>query len=161
MNTAGPSHIRVLGVVPCSKGFGFAVLEDGERLIDWGVAKLYSKNEEEFLGRVESLLRLYDVRILASEDVQTSTRGPRNRNLLALLAMGAGLPATEHRAVSLLAEMHSLEISERKEVAAMIARWFPELLVHLPVKRKAWHGEDPRMNIFVAAFVAATCSRHL
>jgi len=37
------------------------------------------------------------------------------------------------------------------EMASALAKWFPVLASRLPPKRKCWHGEDYRVDIFDAA----------
>lgn len=147
-------HVRMLGVVPCTKGFGFAVLEDGRRLLDWGVARLYSKSSDEFLARVDSLVRRYDIGVLAFEEADCGRRGPRAKRLLGALAASADLPVVARNAVSLRAAMDIVKVSTRYDLAITVAGWFPELQQHLPASRKPWQSEDQRMSLFVAAFVA-------
>src|SRR5687767_8539743 len=67
-------RIRVISLYPCHRGFGFAVLE-GIRLVDWGIAKLYSKNDEEFLARMEGMIDRYRPSHLALENNKHSRRG--------------------------------------------------------------------------------------
>src|ERR1700733_1678774 len=79
-----PPHLRILGLDPSTKGFGFAVLEARGRLVDWGVAQLYSKKDEEFLVRVEALVDKYRPAIIGLEDCTSTRRGERARRRIAL-----------------------------------------------------------------------------
>ncbi|MCU1295177.1 MAG: hypothetical protein JWP08_4027 [Bryobacterales bacterium] len=159
MTPAPRQYVRVLGVVPCPKGFGFAVLENGQRLLDWGVARLYSQSDEEFLDRVESFARRYKITVIAFEATERTRRGVRaKRQLMALTECTRSLQSTR-KAIAIDAAQKALNVTTRKDLANIVANWFPELHQHLPAVRKPWQSEDTRMSMFVAAFVAVCTAR--
>jgi hypothetical protein len=44
----------------------------------------------------------------------------------------------------------------REEIAEALTRIFPELIWHLPPKRKIWQSEHPRMTVFDAIALGLT-----
>ena len=40
MKNIRSKHFRILAIAPSSRGFGFAVLEGQEKLVDWGVKSI-------------------------------------------------------------------------------------------------------------------------
>ena len=42
MKKIQPKHFRILAIAPSTRGFGFAVLEGQDTLVDWGVVKCRS-----------------------------------------------------------------------------------------------------------------------
>lgn len=151
------THSRILAIDPCTKGFGFAVLEGGNRLIDWGVARLYSKNDEEFLVRVDALINRYKPTAIAVEDVAGTSRGERAAKRINDLIGYAAFLDIERALVSRGEVRVILGLpydATKYEMAQMIAKLFPELEASLPPPRKLWQTEDKRMNVFDAVGLA-------
>src|ERR1039458_4290126 len=84
MNKIQPKHFRILAIAPSTRGFGFAVLEGQETLVDWGVntVKKGDKNKQS-LAKVEKLITHYQPGVLVLEDAsaKNSRRSPRIRKL--------------------------------------------------------------------------------
>src|SRR5881397_3432076 len=78
------SDVRVLAIDPTTKGFGFAIFEGPERLIDWGVAYVGRDKKNGALLRVTALIRRYDLDVVVIEDhaSRACRRRERARNLL-------------------------------------------------------------------------------
>ena len=154
-------HIRVISIYPCHRGFGFAVLE-GVRLVDWGIAKLYSKKDEEFLARVERMIDRYHPSHLALED-HTNSRRREGVQKRVNTALGYGKLRGIRTVLVARAEARSaVGLSDRTtnhELALRIAELFPELATNLPRKRRPWESEAERMNVFQAVGLAVVrCS---
>ena len=50
---------RILAIAPSFRGFGYAVLEDNDTLVDWGVKTVQGNKECQFTrkgGRIDHLL---------------------------------------------------------------------------------------------------------
>ncbi|MEQ1854888.1 MAG: hypothetical protein ABL963_00360 [Longimicrobiales bacterium] len=151
-------YMRVLAVDPSTKGFGFAVLEGGKRLVDWGVARVWAQSDKEFLARVECLVERYRPAILVLEEVKGGRRSVRTIRRLGLVAehaiqSGLRLVQVPRSVVRAGLERYG---STRHELATAIARRFPELEPLLPPPRKPWMSEDERMNVFDAVLLALT-----
>lgn len=145
-------HIRVISIYPCHRGFGFAVLE-GIRLVDWGIAKLYSKDDEEFLARMEGMIDRYRPSHLALEDNKNSRRGRRAQkrvNTAAAFATLRSIPTVLVARAELRSVVGLSERATNYALALRIAELFPELATHLPRKRRLWESEAERTNVFQA-----------
>lgn len=161
MNQINPKHFRILAIAPSTRGFGFAVLEGQETLVDWGVktVKKGGKNKQS-LAKVEKLIADYQPGVLVLEDVsaKNSRRQPRIRKLCQQIITMA---ANRKVMVKLFSrdQVRKTFIADgrgtKHAVAEIIAKRFPgQLVLQLPPKRKPWMSEDSRMNIFDAVALA-------
>jgi hypothetical protein len=66
---------RILGIAPSSRGFGFAVMEGRESLIDWGIRSVIRDKNTCTLKKVEAMIAHYKPAILVLEDA--SAKGSR------------------------------------------------------------------------------------
>jgi Holliday junction resolvasome RuvABC endonuclease subunit len=152
---------RVLAIDPSSRGFGFAIFEGPENLIDWGVKQVKGSKNRECLRRIERLMEYYQPEVIVVEDCTNrhSRRCLRVRELIGDILVLAAARKIKSRAVSralVRKAFSSMGASTKQQIAAVIAEQFPELAPHLPPFRKLWMSEDYRMSIFDAgAFAAA------
>lgn len=133
------------------------MLEGGNHLIDWGVARLYSKVDEEFLVRVDAIINRYKPTIIAFEDVSGTHRGERAAKRINDLVGYAALLDIERALVSRGEVRTALGLpyeATKYEVAKRIVTLFQELEATLPPPRKPWQTEDERMNVFDAVGLA-------
>ena len=68
---SSPSYtkdIRVLAIDPSTRGFGFAVLEGPNRLIDWGVKETKTDKKRRTLKLIEDIIDRYQPRVIVVED---------------------------------------------------------------------------------------------
>src|SRR5580700_4618729 len=74
---------RALGIAPSSRGFGFAVMENGDTLVDWGVRSVTGNKNADALKKAEAMIALYKPTVLVLEDASAkgSRRSRRVRNL--------------------------------------------------------------------------------
>lgn len=152
---------RSLAIDPTHRGFGFAVLEGPDRLIDWGLCYVTGDTTPGSLRRLADLLRRYRPDTLVLEDcaARTCRRGPRVRNLLGrMAAIAAGSRIRVHRVSSdaVRRAFSTNSAAAKHDVATRVAARFPELLSKLPKPRKPWQAEDERMAIFGAAGMGTT-----
>ena len=146
------THVRVLSVDPSTNGFGFAVLEGTDQLIDWGVAKVWSKRTRESLARVENLVDRYQPNLIVVESVNDTRRRLRARSRIVAIARYALSRRIAVRMVSRKQVRSAFQDFglTKFEIALAIAKTFPELAPRMPRYRKPWMSEDERMNIFDA-----------
>lgn len=145
----------VLAIYPNSKGFGFAVLEDVEHLINWGTKYALADKNARCVSQVSDLIDRYDPGVLVLERAAAkgSRRCARIRELIADLRKLASRKNVITRSFSRQSVREALSESgafTKDEIAAEIAGRFPELAHRLPPRRKLWMPEDNRMNIFDA-----------
>ena len=159
MSKERPHHKRILAIAPNSCGFGFAVLEGSERLIDWRVVQVREDKHQRALIRIATLREHYKPDVVVTEDPETSRRSKRVRMLLAAIRHKTILARIKWKGLS-KDQVHkafrgSGQIT-KYTVAHGISERFPELAPRLPPPRKPWMSEDSRMAIFQAVALALT-----
>jgi hypothetical protein len=152
-------QFRILAVSLSSRGFGFAVMEGNNRLVDYGKKIINEDKNLRSLDAIDKLITRSLPDALVLQDVNArNARGTRRDPRIKEL----------HRKVVALAKKHKLktvkisgtelrelllgnERGTKQEMAELLAKQFPdELAPHLPSKRKSWESEDTRMDIFDA-----------
>src|SRR5437867_13249641 len=68
MNRRPTREIRALAIDPSTRGFGFAVLEGSERLVDWGVKETKTDKNKRSLRLISELIEQYEPSVLVLED---------------------------------------------------------------------------------------------
>ena len=169
MNKIQPKHFRILAIAPSTRGFGFAVLEGRETLVDWGVKTVKGDKNIQSLAKVEDLIAHYQPGTLVLEDTsaKNSRRSPRIRKLCQQIIKMASNRKVSIKLFSRDQVMKTFIPDGRgtkHAFAEIIAKRFPEELgSRLPPERKPWMSEDSRMNIFDAvalALLPRLCRRH-
>ena len=169
MNKIQPKHFRILAIAPSTRGFGFAVLEGRETLVDWGVKTVKGDKNIQSLAKVEDLIAHYQPGTLVLEDTsaKNSRRSPRIRKLCQQIIKMASNRKVSIKLFSRDQVMKTFILDGRgtkHALAEIIAKRFPEELgSRLPPERKPWMSEDSRMNIFDAvalALLPRLCRRH-
>lgn len=147
---------RVLAVDPSTRGFGFAVLEANGRLIEWGAAVLRTKNDSEFLVRVDEFIRRYEPACIAVED--NPKRGERALRRIERLVGYAHLKEIDRCLITRGDVERRLGTAPNSKygIALELCRRYPELTRLLPPKRRPWMSEDERMNVFDAVGLGIT-----
>jgi hypothetical protein len=149
---------RVLAVDPTGKGFGFAVLEGPELLVDWGVKR--AKDDRICLERVAALIIRYQPEVMVVERANAPgcQRRLRARRLIENLLVLARDHRVRVRQVSRQSVQRYFGASRpatKRQIALALVMRFPELGPYLPPERKPWMCENERMGIFDA--VAFAC----
>lgn len=157
MNTLLEAEPRVLAIDPTGRGFGFAVLEGTERLIDWGV----KGRNGHALELARALIERYEPDVLVFEDLKAAKprRSARARRLLKSVSVLAGcrkIPVRRFSRLRVRATFLQVNASTKHQIATVIADHLPILSLQLPPVRKAWMAEDYRMSIFDAVALALT-----
>ena len=166
MNTIHPKQFRILAIAPSYRGFGFAVLEGRDTLVDWGVKNVEGNKNAQSLKQVKELIAQYQPGVLVLQDTENSLRHSRikalSRKIIALAKVGkVGAKLFSHEQ---LQRIYFADGQGTKHaLAEIIAKRFPEELgSRLPPKRKVWVGEHYQMDIFDAVALAlALRERHV
>jgi hypothetical protein len=149
----------VFAVFPSTRGFGYALFEGPQSLIDWGVkaARCRQKNLES-LQKIRELVAFYrpDVVVLEDYEGPGSRRAKRIRTLINLTAAHAAEEGMSTAFFSRAAVRACFGLETKREIAEAIARELPELEPRMPPVRRIWMSEDRRMSIFDAASLAMT-----
>jgi hypothetical protein len=155
-------HFRILAIAPSSKGFGFAVLEGQDNLVDWGVKIVTGDKNVQSIAKVKENIIRYQPDILVFEDAlaNDSRRSPRIRTLhqqILKLAAQQKVPVKLFPREQVMNAFITDGEWTRHTLAETIAQRFPEkLTTDLPPKRKPWMSEDAKIDIFVAVALALT-----
>jgi Holliday junction resolvasome RuvABC endonuclease subunit len=155
-------NLRVLAIAPSTRGFGFAVLEGEETLVDWGATEVKHDKNAETLAKVERLVVHYqsDVLVLPDAFNKNSRRSPRIKSLCQEIATLAETRKIKVKTISNEQVRKSLlgtAEATKHAIAEMLAKRFQaELGSSVPPKRRPWTSEDRRMDIFDAVGLALT-----
>lgn len=154
-------NLRILGIAPSTRGFGFAVLEGEEELIDWGVKAIRRREykNEDCLRQIADLTDRYrpDVIVVENCHVKGSRRSPRIQKLIQGILVLASQRRIRSCRFSRVQVRKAFALSgtlTKYDRALEIAKRFPELAPRLPRRRKPWMSEDERMGIFDATALA-------
>jgi Holliday junction resolvasome RuvABC endonuclease subunit len=153
--------ICVLAIDPSTRGFGFAVLEGPNRLIDWGVKETKKNKNARSLKLIEDLIDRYQPGVIVVEDYagKGSRRCRRIQGLIDDISKLASKRKIRVRSLSrakVKQVFNESDASNKQEIAVAIANRFPELAPRLPRVRKPWMSEDYRMSIFDAVAFGLT-----
>ena len=152
---------RIIALDITSRGFGFAVMEGPEVLVDWGVKQVQPYEEARCLRHLEKLIQRYRPEVLVLEDHRRKARR-RSVRVLSLiekvtaLAKLAGVPVRLVNWERVKAAFAPNAFINKFGIARAIGRHLPELTSRVPPFRKAWMSEDYRMAIFDAVALALT-----
>src|SRR5262245_39769622 len=165
MSIAYINDKRVLAIDPSTRGFGFAILEGPERLIDWGVKETKTDKKNRSLKLIADLIDQYQPSVVVVEDYVSkgSRRCGRVRELIEDISKLAVKRKVKVRRCSRLKVRRAFSesgASNKYEIAIAIANRFPELAPRLPRFRKPWMSEDYRMSIFDAVGFGLTFLLH-
>lgn len=155
-----PQHVRILSVAPSSRGFGFAVLEGKEMLVDWGVKSVEGDKNVRSLAKLEDIIVHYipDVMVIHDHSRKESRCSARIRALSRRMIALASSRKVSVKSFS-REEVRHVFFADAKgtkyALAEILAKRFPaELGFRLPPKRRPWMSEDYRMDIFDAVALA-------
>lgn len=158
-----PSSDMVLSIAPVSRGFGYAVYENLDVLVDWGIKEVrgVAERNEKCAKLVANLLALHRPATVALEDwrdVRSRRRG-RIKTLLALIAANAeaeGIPVALYPRTEIKSVFEGQGAKNKHDIARVIARLMPELAPQLPKRRRTWESERYQMALFEAVALAIT-----
>ncbi len=145
-------RIRILGIDPHVRGFGFAVVEDMEFLVDWGTARVWGKQTDAFVARAYTMIARFKPTAIAFPEPASSRKRKNLRRLASALVRASadnGIPVllVSKQAVRSIFTSDAVTKYQR---AMSLKTAFPELEMLLPPPRKPWLPEDDRLTIFSA-----------
>lgn len=152
---------RILGVSPYSRGFGFILLEGGERLVDFGVVTVRPWNLTTVRRRITMIAARQQPTLIVT--AKSSREGRRAKGVRfavdsASKRVGAKMTTTDARDLAL-----ALDYRNQRELCAQLALRFGQLAPLVPPARRPWEAHDARIRIFVAlaaALVADDLDKH-
>jgi hypothetical protein len=152
---------RILAIDPITRGFGFAVLDGPQLLVDWGLrgTKPSPNPMQRSLREIIKLLEVYSPDRVVVEDYlgARSRRGKRGRQLIERIMALAGERRVPTHRIS-RAGLHRAFAADnactKYTIALATVRRFPELAIRLPPIRKPWMSESTQMGVFDAVALA-------
>src|SRR5437660_4278800 len=92
MTQAKRTEYRVLAIAPSTRGFGFAILDNEKRLLDWAGKSVKDDKNNGCIKKVQQLIAQYqpEVIVLPDASAKGSRRSLRIRELCQLIIDAAG-----------------------------------------------------------------------
>jgi hypothetical protein len=161
MNKIKPFPTRTFAIQITCRGFGYLILEDSMRPVDWGTKQTTRPGEAKTIEVVASLVAQYRPHYVLLEDVlnESHRRSPRavlvTRRIAEFLAE-RGVNCALVPAAMVKNTFQRWSAHTKQDRAHIVSELLPDLAQHLPPPRKPWMSEDSRMSIFSAAAIALT-----
>jgi Holliday junction resolvasome RuvABC endonuclease subunit len=160
-----PQYPRILAIAPSTRGFGFAVVEGLDMLVDWGVKSISGDKNTGSIEKVGELIVHYEPSVIALED--TSTKPFHRSERIRALSKRIVHMAERQNVIAALLSREQVKRTflndgqgTKHALAGILANKFPEELgFRLPPKRRPWMSEDYRMDIFDAVALALVVRR--
>ncbi|MFH0958381.1 MAG: hypothetical protein V1897_06720 [Pseudomonadota bacterium] len=154
-------HELLLAIDPMYRGFGFALFEKPNSLVDWGITDIRVKINSRSMDRIKQLIDFYRPDRIVLENIrgESSRRCKRIEQLLGkiqLLAKERGVKISSYSPKQIQEVFEQFKCRNKYERAKAICEWLPELTSRMPPKRAIWMSEDPRTNLFDAVALALT-----
>lgn len=151
---------RILAIEVRRSRFGYALFEGPRRLLDWGASAVPRRvaNRTALAAarkRVAAVLRNCrpEIVILRRQRRMRAGKGPASGTMLRAISRQTAdqlLPVQFLSRKEIPHAFRAWSAATKQEIAEVLTRIFPELLVRLPTKRKAWQPEHQGMIIFDA-----------
>ena len=151
-------HPPILALHATSKGFGFVVMSGPFSLIDWG-RKIATKDKNSVsLAKLEKIVDQYNPHVIVLEDSsQLAKRCDRiDRLYLAIstLCLSRSIDLAVFPRQHIYRVYATVGAKTWQDIAEAVSRQLEPLKGSVPLPRKAWQSEHPRMAIFTAAALA-------
>jgi len=154
--------LALIGIALSSRGFGYAVLERENTLVDFGRKRLYGDRDGGTAAGIEKVIARYQPYALILQDANKAkgtTRTARIKELsreINALAKKKNIKIVKISGKELRAKLLGHEDGTKHEMAVLMAQRFSDRLAsRLPPKRRSFDNEDPRMDYFDAVGLVA------
>jgi hypothetical protein len=154
MKTSHSKRILALDIHPLS--FGFVVVEEHDRLLDWGVRSFRHGVNAVKIPMSRKLAWLLDEYKPGVLLVKKPTNGiSRRMKMIATLATANHIQLRTISRES-IKRAFPQPTQNKHQMAQAVADHFPSLSSYVPPKRKPWKGEHYRTSVFEAAALGLT-----
>lgn len=156
MNHSQSKHPRILALALSSRGFGYAVFEGQNTLVDWGGKPASGDKNKASMIKAGKLISLFQPKLIILEDTSAkgSRRSPRIQELTRKIV---ALASRQQVRVKLLSQKNIRKVlfpngqGTKHDIARVVAeRFWTEIGSRLPPKRRTWDSEARRMDYFEA-----------
>lgn len=145
---------RVIGIDPCSRGFGFAVVEDDGRLVDYAFVQVRPWRLEKMSVRLAMLVDRYAPVLLVVRQTAGQPQALRRRQIEACIIQLAAKRGLLVAAVSTDELKRRYGVLTLYAVAKSLADSMPELSPTLPEPRQPWTSQNAGLYPLLAAAAA-------
>ncbi len=146
------TRFRILGIDPHAHGFGFAVFEDHEFLVEWGTARVWGKESAAFVARVETMIARFKPTAVAFPAPPSIRPRKKLRRLASALVHASGDSGVPVLLITQQAvqSVFPADVTTKYQRATHLISIFPELELIMPPPRKPWLPQDERLTMFTA-----------
>jgi len=154
-------HELLLAIDPMYRGFGFALFEKPNSLVDWGITDIRLNINGRSIQRIKQLIEFYRPDRIVLEDIRSESSRRCKRveqfiDKIHILAKENEAKISSYSAKQVQEVFVQFKCHNKHERAKAICEWLPELSSRMPPKRAIWMSEDPRTNLFDAVALALT-----
>ena len=155
-----PTYPRILAITPSTRGFGFALIEGLNTLVDWGVKRIQEDKNTQSIMKIKELVAHYQPNVMVLEDtsIKPFHRAARIRCLTRRITR---FGEKSNIKVALFSPQQVRQCffgddqGSKHALAEILAQKFAdELGFRLPPKRRAGMSEDARKDVFDAVALA-------
>jgi hypothetical protein len=158
----------VLAIELRHRQFGYAIYRGHRELLDWGVRVYPAVGEAEAAmasKRLIGLLRMFvpERIVIKTERWNKAETNAHMRSLVEAVrheAFAHAIPIFAVTEKDVRQTFLNFGCETRDEIAAALARIFPELVWNLPSKRRPWQSENRQMAMFDAVALGLAYWRH-
>lgn len=146
-------------IYPNNRGFGYVLIEDPQKLIDYGIVTIRPLCNGRILQRIEKMLKYYKAHLVITQEYNCphARYGKRNKKLIdgiVELAQRNNLEVHRYTRIQIRDVFEQFDARTKHEVSQTIAKWLPEIAYRAPKMRKTWQPEDYNMGLFDALSLA-------
>jgi hypothetical protein len=148
----------ILAIEVRQSRIGYAFFSGPKRLLNWGASTVPARCPDRadwMRRRTVALLRLCSATSIVAKEMRplklpnNSTGETILQTILSVIKDHA-IPVHLLRRDDVEAAFRVFKVRTKDDIACVLVQIFPELLIRLPPKRKAWQSESHRMIIFDA-----------
>ncbi len=156
MNPKPNPQFRLLAISLSSRGFGYAVMEENDLIVDYGKKIFQKEKNSSSIKHINGLITRYEPDVLVLNDVHaTGThRAPRIKELhqvVIAMAKQQNVKVAKYSNAEVRTFLLNDPKGTKQAMAETLAEQYPdELASRLPPKRRDWESEDARIDIFDA-----------
>lgn len=149
---------HILSIYPNSRGFGFACLELGSRVIDTGLIEISPVDNEKCLARIKHFMDYFKPALVTLRD--TNKLGKKGKRITKLtnaiteLAIERDLPTYYYSREQVKFCFEQFGANDKYEMSQKIIEWIEEMKPLAPKKKKFYETEDYHMGVFDALSLA-------
>jgi hypothetical protein len=133
-------------------GFGYVVLNEKGKIIDYGMVAIQPMSNDKCLKRIKEIVSYHQPEALILENDKNSKKSERVKNLTKRISNYGknDLKITRYTKEEIQNTFEIFKAKNKYERSRKISEGYPELKSKLPERRKAWESENYYQGIFDA-----------